>query len=375
MATGEPTLLHLADHEGHVCISDSEEGPFMLTADIDLLSDCETPFDVMRELQDVDVFSTVSAMLKTSRKKSIVHSSLTTLPFSPATLRDCSLWMEHMRHATAGMIALKMPALYPVVKALSLVGLDSVVTKPSSLFTTRPTYYMADHRSVLTEDTMPYPHTDALDFELELCAVIVKEIRDATPEDAAAAIGGFILMNDFSCRDSQLPEMRAGLGIPASKNCGTALAKTVAVGKPGAIPALIESGAVYGQVAVKSGSETRAYSGTSAGMTFSVAETIACISSHSVLREGDVIGLGTIPGCSVLETDRAWLKVGDVVAMETKPCLGSLRNVVGDRVAEVDWRYEPLAKQGTRRHFMALVVIPAIINIILALIAYKVIFG
>jgi len=42
-----------------------------------------------------------------------------------------------------------------------------------------------------------------IDFELEIGAVIARPVRDCTAEEGVAAIGGFVIMNDWSARDTR----------------------------------------------------------------------------------------------------------------------------------------------------------------------------
>ncbi|WP_306044056.1 fumarylacetoacetate hydrolase family protein [Nocardia cyriacigeorgica] len=56
------------------------------------------------------------------------------------------------------------------------------------------------------------PYTNALDFELELGVVLGAPLKNATVEEAAAAIAAVVVVNDFCARDVQLAEMRSGSG-------------------------------------------------------------------------------------------------------------------------------------------------------------------
>lgn len=64
----------------------------------------------------------------------------------------------------------------------------------------------------------PPRFTQALDYELELGAVLSKPLRNATPEEALDAIGGFVVANDWSARDIQRSEMATGLGPQKCKH-------------------------------------------------------------------------------------------------------------------------------------------------------------
>jgi hypothetical protein len=68
--------------------------------------------------------------------------------------------------------------------------------------------------------------------------------------------------------------------------------------------------------------------GSTRGMQHSLADVVAYASAGERLAAGTVIGLGTVPGCSGVETGR-WLSPGDTVELSAGP-LGTLRNTAGD---------------------------------------------
>ena len=84
--------------------------------------------------------------------------------------------------------------------------------------------FMAPHAVTGPYDdvAMP-PDTERLDFELEIAAVICRDVRNATVEEARAAIGGYCVMNDWSARDIQGREMRLKLGPSKGKDFATTI--------------------------------------------------------------------------------------------------------------------------------------------------------
>jgi 2-keto-4-pentenoate hydratase/2-oxohepta-3-ene-1,7-dioic acid hydratase in catechol pathway len=70
-------------------------------------------------------------------------------------------------------------------------------------------------------------YTQELDYELELGAVLCKPLKNASPEEAADAIGGFVVFNDFSARDVQIDEMNSGFGLVKSKNFANSISNVV----------------------------------------------------------------------------------------------------------------------------------------------------
>jgi 2-keto-4-pentenoate hydratase/2-oxohepta-3-ene-1,7-dioic acid hydratase in catechol pathway len=62
-----------------------------------------------------------------------------------------------------------------------------------------------------------------LDFELEVAAVIGREARSLTPDQASACIAGFVVLSDWSARDLQFREMDGLLGPFKGKDFGSSL--------------------------------------------------------------------------------------------------------------------------------------------------------
>ena len=92
--------------------------------------------------------------------------------------------------------------------------------KPKRAFYERPgSTSPTTRRCSPTASTMWWPsHTDALDFELELAFVLARPLADATPEEAAAAIGGWFVLNDWSARDVQADDARHSVFGPVVKS-------------------------------------------------------------------------------------------------------------------------------------------------------------
>ncbi|MGW0333161.1 fumarylacetoacetate hydrolase family protein [Streptomyces sp. NPDC003011] len=88
-----------------------------------------------------------------------------------------------------------------------------------------PTFYFTNPHAVYGPgDGIPVPPGSALlDFELEVAAVIGREGRDLTPEQARDHIAGYTVLNDWSARDLQSAEMKVGLGPCKGKDTATTL--------------------------------------------------------------------------------------------------------------------------------------------------------
>ena len=196
--------------------------------------------------------------------------------------------------------------------------------RPRPLWYEKPLYYKGNPATFIGDgDTVRWPaYAQALDYELEVGVVIARDCSDLTREEALGVAGGFVLLNDFSARDVQFREMVEGLMGPAkSKDFGTALGSVVVTADEflSTLDELTVEVRVNGE---------RWGVGRTAGMQHSVAHVIAYASAGEQLEAGTVIGLGTVPGCSGIETGR-WLSPGDVVELSAGP-LGRLLNTVGE---------------------------------------------
>jgi fumarylacetoacetate (FAA) hydrolase len=194
-----------------------------------------------------------------------------------------------------------------------------------------PVFYFSNPHSTYGHNTgVPMPkYTQALDYELEVAAVIGKAGRDIQPDDAMQHIFGFTIFNDWSARDAQRQEMKVGLGPAKGKDFASSFGPYLvtpdeledrATGRPG----------VYDleMVARVNGEE---YSrGNWNSLHYSFGEMLARASADVMLQPGDIIGSGTVGTGCLLELTKGegpWLKKGDVVELEVER-LGVLRNKV-----------------------------------------------
>lgn len=195
-------------------------------------------------------------------------------------------------------------------------------------------YFTSPHTLVGAGETVFITTSDIeLDYELELGVVVGRELIDATADEAAAAIAGFTLLNDFSLRDRQSRERPLGLGPSKSKDFATALGPVLVT--PDEIagtrrrPELVLEAWVNGELWSQ---------GETAALHFDLGEAIAHASAGSRVVPGDVIGSGTVTtGCiqELLALERPgarWLKPGDVVELKAEP-IGMLRSVLAARPA------------------------------------------
>jgi fumarylacetoacetate (FAA) hydrolase len=195
-----------------------------------------------------------------------------------------------------------------------------------------PVFYFTNPNAVFGhEDVIPYPHyTNAMDYELEIAAVIGKGGMNIKPEDAPNHIFGYTIFNDWSARDVQRKEMAVGLGPAKGKDFASAFGPLIvthealadkATGRPGVYD-LEMSARVNGKEFSR---------GNFKDMHWSFGEIIARVSDSVMLHPGDVIGSGTVGTGCLLELTKfqgPWLNEGDVVELEVER-IGILRNTIG----------------------------------------------
>lgn len=228
------------------------------------------------------------------------------LPFQPRSFRDCMLYEQHWIDASRGFVRRFMPWALPATSAYEKIARRSFPAfRPPALTARQPVYYMGNHLSFVPSGTpvRPPPYSQALDYELELGWVLRKPLRDASPQEALDAIGGFVVVNDWSARDVQRPEMASGFGPQKSKHFMSSMSRTMAT--PDGLLNRIES--LEARVEINGRCVTRS---ATAGMCHSIGTVLAHISQGETLWPGELIASGTLPGGSGMETGH-WLKPGD----------------------------------------------------------------
>ena len=174
-----------------------------------------------------------------------------------------------------------------------------------------------------------HPRSKMFDFEFEIGFIIGKTGRDIKKEDAADYIFGFTIFNDWSARDIQLQEVPLGVGAPLGKGYINGFGPVIVtkdefdqyLDKNDPYRYDVKCRCIFnGEVLAENNLNTIYY-------TF--ADMIAWASQDMDLVPGDILGSGTIAGCSLCEQPPAspWLKAGDVIEMEAEG-IGTLMNVV-----------------------------------------------
>jgi 2-keto-4-pentenoate hydratase/2-oxohepta-3-ene-1,7-dioic acid hydratase in catechol pathway len=173
------------------------------------------------------------------------------------------------------------------------------------LLARQPIYYFGNHLTMVPSGTAirSPSYTKALDYELELGWILSRPLFNATPEQALAAVGGFVVVNDFSARDVQRAEMQSGFGPQKSKHFLSSMSATMTT----ADEILPQLDALQARVEING---RRVTSTTSDGMRYSIGEVLAHLSRDEQLHPGELIASGTFPGGSGIEAGRL-LESGD----------------------------------------------------------------
>jgi 2-keto-4-pentenoate hydratase/2-oxohepta-3-ene-1,7-dioic acid hydratase in catechol pathway len=246
------------------------------------------------------------------------------LPFQPRSMRAFMLWESHYVASARALVK----HFFPAPAARAVAGYERVTRrtfpklKPNKRFYETPSFYVANHAAVLADgEEMWWPsHTKYLDFELELAFVLAKPLADASPEEAAEAVGGWFVLNDWSARDVQAEDLRQNPFGPVvkSKTFANSIGADVIT-----VDELSDWQAATGRVRVDGEVWCE---GTTAGAAHDVGAMLAYASAGERLEPGDTISTGTMPGCCGLELDR-WIELGQTVELEIDG-IGTLRNRV-----------------------------------------------
>jgi 2-keto-4-pentenoate hydratase/2-oxohepta-3-ene-1,7-dioic acid hydratase in catechol pathway len=261
----------------------------------------------------------------------VVDPSEAVLPFRPRSIRAFMLWERHVIDSSR-MLAKNFfpPPAWKVVSTFERVtGRDFPKLKPNARFREAPTFYVANHTSVLADgEDMWWPsHTKFLDFELELACVLCKPLVDATPEAALDAVGGWFVLNDWSARDVQADDARRNIFGPVIKAKTFANSIGCDVLTADALP---DWTTATGRVRVDGEIWCE---GTTANPQHSLGAMLAYASAGEKLDAGDVVSTGTMPGCCGLELDR-WIQPGQTVELEIDG-IGTLTNTVSPTAVPV----------------------------------------
>lgn len=184
--------------------------------------------------------------------------------------------------------------------------------KAPVLFNKFPNALAADGESIYLD-----PRYVEYDYEAELVAIIGREARNVSVEDALDYVFGYTCGNDLSTRDLQF--VRSSQWLLSKTFDGFAPLGPCVVTADSIDPNNLNITSVVN-------GELRQNSNTS-DMVFSTAQIIADLSSHFTLKPGDLIFTGTPQGVmhGYPKDQKRWLKPGDQVDVVIEN-IGTLHN-------------------------------------------------
>ena len=246
---------------------------------------------------------------------------MTTLPFTPLSFRDFMLFEEHVTAASRGIARRYMPTASRIAATYELLARRTFPKfRPSALWYEQPIYYFGNHLTFVASGTpIAAPaYADALDYELELGFVIDEPLLDASPEEAAAAISGYVVLNDCSARNVQVREMRSGFGPQKAKHflssMSSELIPAASIDDPHDLTASVSlNGALITTTSTRRPQHT-------------IAEALAFASRGVQLYPGELFGTGTLPGGSGVESGHL-LSPGDVLELSIDR-IGTIRHTI-----------------------------------------------
>jgi 2-keto-4-pentenoate hydratase/2-oxohepta-3-ene-1,7-dioic acid hydratase in catechol pathway len=180
-----------------------------------------------------------------------------------------------------------------------------------------PTFF-AKFRNSLVGPSSPVilPAADRfIDYEGELAVVIGKRCKHVSEQEALPYVAGYTVCNDVSARALQMQtgQWTAGKAIDTFLPMGPGIVLAADIPDP---QALTLTTRVNGKVVQHE---------STSQMIFSVAATIAFLSSFMTLEPGDVIATGTPSGIGARRQPPLFLHAGDIVEVEIEP-IGMIRN-------------------------------------------------
>ncbi len=231
-------------------------------------------------------------------------------PLRPLTLRDAYAFEQHVKKANENR--------------------GRSVQKEWYEF---PIFYYTNSNTVFGDgESIPYPrYTEQLDYELEIAAVIGSHGKDLDEKSAASCIFGYTIFNDWSARDIQHKEMKAGLGPAKGKDFASSLGPCVVTVDELADCATRRAGVYDLTMTARVNGEERSR-GNFKDIYWSFGQILARITEEAALYPGDVVGSGTVGTGCLLELTKAegpWLQAGDVVELEIER-IGKLQNRIAN---------------------------------------------
>jgi fumarylacetoacetate (FAA) hydrolase len=170
-----------------------------------------------------------------------------------------------------------------------------------------------------------------LDYELEVAALVDTPVRDLDASRGVEAIGGYLILNDWSARDLQREETTVRLGPAKGKDFASSIGPWLVT--PDELED-VRAARNYDLTMTATVNGEELSRGTWSSAQFDTGEMVARASADVLLRPGDLLGSGTVGGGCLLEIKDErlgrWLEPGDVVTLAIER-LGELSSPVVER--------------------------------------------
>ncbi len=207
-------------------------------------------------------------------------------------------------------------------------------------------YFSSPLRIFGPDEIVPYPSaSEMLDYELEIGCVIGRDGSNVSEEDALSYIAGFLIFNDWSCRDLQRDESEVGLGPAKGKDSASTLGPWLVTTDE--MAPYLKEGRLHVTCSAKVNGDFWVQDSDGGLAYHTWGSMVERASKDSRIAPGDVLGCGTVGGGSIGEAIRKgyekarFLQPGDVVEMEVEG-LGRLRSTIGPKENEnPNYRYQP----------------------------------
>jgi fumarylacetoacetate (FAA) hydrolase len=177
-----------------------------------------------------------------------------------------------------------------------------------------------------------------LDLELEVGAIVDTPAFDLPEERAGEAVGGYLIVNDWSARDLQRDESTVRLGPAKGKDFATSIGPWIVT--PDELAGAWRDGALAPDLEMTAtvvgadGRTVEVSRGSWSTARYSFGQMLARASADVHVRPGELLGSGTVGTGCLLEVKDAtlgrWLEPGDLVTLSIEG-IGDLQSPVVDR--------------------------------------------
>jgi len=153
--------------------------------------------------------------------------------------------------------------------------------------------------------------SECLDFEGEICAVIGRETRHVSQDEALDCVAGYTIMVDGSVRDIQKHSVTAGKNFVATGPLGPVMTTADEIPDPSTLHVTTR---LNGAVVQDCGADM---------LIFDIPCIISYLSKITPLQPGDVVATGSPAGSGAGREPLLWMKGGDKLEVEV-PRIGTL---------------------------------------------------